>query len=297
MKSLPDRFPIRYAIVISETKDIIKANNDFDLSKRGSLSYQLLEYLKKTPISLDDLSIKYVSTECIDGNNNKLCVLPKLNSNTDEWQKNIYEILKQNIPMFGSRKTEGEAFSLSLYSYEGMLEVPLFWRISHGLKKENIIKELYLKNYDEASLIKFGSIIDENFKRVMNGEVSIWENIFCLKEPLVFYIRVPYSELWKTLDHSINNGVISYSEDNSILKNQIKELDEDDDEYIVVAIARGLYSLVTEEIYALYKTSKYCKSCGKPLPFGYKGNYCQNVLENKDCIKKRGRKRARKLKK
>lgn len=293
MKSLPEKFPIRYAIIVSEDFNDKKIKDDFDKSERNTLWCQFIDYIKKNPLTLDDLSINYVSAEYVTNNGNKICVLPKLKGNS-KWQEQIYEILYKNIPLTIFSPSSGRAFNLSLYSYSGMLETPIFWKVAHGLKPDEVIENLQLRALGQYSLSGLDYSMDINFKRIMNGELDSWENQNNLKEPLVFYVRVPYSRLWKALDTSVNNGVVSYQNDVSLIKSEVGKVEEvEENEFITIVVAKNLLALMYEEMVSVYKASSFCNSCNKPLPFGYKGKFCPNSQENKACNQKRARIRKR----
>jgi len=289
MKSLPNRFPIRYAILVGDNLRKDDLEDDFDISKKNSLWCQFNEYIKTNPLTLKDLIISYVSAEYRDTNNNKLCVFPKLKG-SEEWLEKTIDALDKTVPFGLYTRNHGRAFYLTLYSYKGMLELPIFHRVAYGSDKDKVMEELKLKELNYYSLEGLSHSIEINHKRIMNGQLDMWENYNYLKESLVFYLRIPYSKLWKALDMSENDGSVCFNGDHKKLSRFIEELEDvEEREYITVAIAKNLDALMTEEMISLYKTSNFCNNCGKPLPFDSKAKYCPNIPENIDCNRKRAR--------
>ena len=295
MKSLPNKFPIRYAILVTDNNKDDEEVDDFELSKRRALWSQFIDYIKVKPLELNDLSIRYAGVGYRDKYDNMLSIIPKLNA-PKEWSEKTQEAIMKIIPEGLFTLYNGHAFNLTLYSYEGMFDVPIFWKILKSNKnKDLLLKELKLRqlNYYNTEGIKIS--MQKKYDQVMNGKTSLWENFSNLNQPAVFYIRIPYSKLWKAIDNGNEEGIVCYCDDNlDNLDDKIKKMNEPEQGFINVAIVRDLESLMLEEMVSLYKVSSFCNSCGKPLPFDYKGKYCPDTPENIDCTRKRARIRHKK---
>jgi hypothetical protein len=291
MKNPPANFPIRYAIVLSHGSK--KHKDDLDVSKSKSLWSQFVDFLKQNPLEPTDLSIGYVTVTYSDKYNNKLCEIPLLRGERD-WSKKLLDLLTNNIPEGRFSEGFGTYFHLTLFSYQGMMEAPIFSRILHGKNEEEISKSLRLKSFGYYSVEGLRKTVQIKYDKVMSGNSGFWQNFRLLNEPPVFYIQVPYSKLWEAIDRGKLQGVASYNEiDEGIYKDLKEEVEET---FITIAIAKDLDALITEEIIAIYKSSNFCRMCGKVLPIGYKGIFCPDTKENTDCVKKRARIRKKKSK-
>lgn len=289
MKSLPAKFPIRYAIVLSGQRENDK--NDLDVSKSNSLWSQLIDFLKIHPLELKDLSLGYVSVSYSDKYKNRLCEIPFLNESKEKI-KNISALLSENMNEGTFSEGWGTSFFLTLFSYEGMAEIPSYWKLLNGKNRVDVSDTLALKSFGYPSPEGLRLKIEGKYKKIMAGNDGIWQNFRMLDDPSVFYLQVPYSSLWEALDKGAQGGVLSHNEITDYLPRKLKKNIEK--KFITVAIAKNLESLMVEEIISTYKTSNYCNMCGKALPFDYKGRYCPNTNENIACVRKRGRIRKRK---
>ncbi len=297
MKSLPNEFPIRYAILVSDhhNNDII---DDFELSRRNSLWSQLIDFIKIKPLDVKDLYTMYTAISYEDQYENKLCVIPKLGG-TKEWANQAGDNLRKFIPTGTFGSSYGSAFQLTLYSYTGMIQIPLFWKIMNYTdeNKEQIVEELKLREVNYYFIDGLKPSVKKKYNQIMNTKTGLWENFSNLKQPPVFYVNIPYSKLWKALDEGNENGIVCFNNTDSLnnLEKIIENKGEETKKFITVAIAKDLESLMTEEMVALYKASSICNCCSKPLPFDYNGKYCPDIRENIDCIRKRARQRKKKF--
>ncbi len=289
MKNLPDQFPIRYAIIVSNNKDR-GAGDDLTKSKINSLWSQLIEYLKKKPLDTDDLSLGFRSVSYTDKDENKLCDIGLLNG-TKEWADDFADILIKSLPTGTLTKSRGDIFDLTLYSYKGMGEMSIYSKIISCYDQEKVLNTLTLKSLGYFSIDGLKKSTQDKYDKITSNKHNLWTGFRMLNEPSVFYLQLPYSALWKLLDTKTSKGVASFNE----IKDELKSSEEVQSTLINVVVAKDIESLITEEILAIYKMSNFCQSCSKILPKKYKGKFCPSTRENRDCIRKRNRMRQKKM--
>jgi hypothetical protein len=297
MKSLPEKFPIRYAIVVDSHTIDDEEQDAFELAKNSSLLRQLMAYLISHPLNRqEDLTLGYQSISFSDSSS-KLGIIPQLYPDKDwltETKKKLEEFLNPYpIALYRFIQTSGRAYDLTLYSYAGMCDVPIFTRIlNHNDKKT--FEDYNLKRLNFNCDDKVFNDLSQKYKVIMRG-YDRWTQYSPFKrEKEVFYMELPYTKLWKNLDSGICLGTVSGLPWKNKYENERNEGGVETGEKIRVAVSFGIEPLLLEEMYALYKISSFCNCCGKPLPFDYKGKYCPNISENIDCNRKRARLRKKK---
>lgn len=270
MKNLPDKFPIRYALILGHGRNL----NDDNL-----LFNQYLTLLNKKPMDRDLFYASKIVANFLIYNREAFRIVKIQEGEKDAdikcWADSIENKLKEIIPSIKNKGWGGgNAFNVGFYSYKKSAEIPAFTQF----KKFN----------------GFDDNFEEVFNRVRNGKCDD----FYLYQKLGHYLKgirqdLPYSNFWKYLDNNKKlDGFIlnSFDQchrdifDNIPKDGQIKEK-------IPVMICRSWEELFAEEIFALYKMFNYCNNCGKALPFDYNGKYCPDIPDNAECIRERARKR------
>lgn len=295
MKNFPDKFPIRYAILINDHID--KDSEDyFDIARHKVLWDKLIKLLQTKSLDIKDLSLRYRAVG-FSYQNTKLCDVPELNVQ-EKWADELAKKLAQSIPEGQFSHGYGLAFDLGLYSYRGSAEIPLFWQIYSHMEDEKYVGErlgLFGWGY-HPKFIDLGNKIYKQYKQIMRGNITEWERFKSSQENYpIAHLTIPNSQLWHLLDKGQNNGFISpYAEEMDIDENALKRgKQEKRPSKMSVIVSRSLHALMWEEMMALYRVSSFCNNCGQALPFNYKGKYCLEAKENQDCIRERARKRAR----
>ncbi len=294
-RNLPLIFPLRYAIIVEE--EFTKKKSDaLDEIGRNILWEQLIEFLQHHPLTLQDLRLQYEAIG-IDYNKKRACFLPKLNAPKD-WATNAFEKLPDFFHGITAIQYRGTAFRLSLYSYEGGSEVPLFWKIYDGKDKGNE------RAYDLGLFANGGYVnikhtaekVWQSYTDMVNGKIAAWERLRSSENNLVSSLIIPCSSLWRSLDKGTNDGLLHTDNQKARgIKSNHQEDSASTEELgkIKVVIARGIGSLLNEEISSLYQISRFCNNCSKALPFRCSGKYCP-AAENPTCYKERARKRKKK---
>lgn len=253
--SLPKKFPIEYAVVIEKT--------DVAVTKSTLSDYtNMLRKLDK----FDEPVLMY-NTGKIER------LLRPTNDNTgkpgfDEWH-------------------------ISVVSYEGNLNRPMFLTVT----SEN------RDNFRE-SVKKAAVVAGHVFSRLMQGTLdrpSFYEikNQFEKTEK----VNLEKTKFMQRLDEGYREGVfqseIFYKEDDEASERQPFATDNFDtsgtSQRVDVTVAESWQSLFYEEIASILETIKSCLNCGKTLPSSsYKGVYCPNLPENRECYQLRQSQRQRK---
>ncbi len=290
MKELPNRFPIRYAIIVQEHQR--KRDNEyFSDAHRQVLWEQLLRLLQNKPLSLSDLTVSYQYVGYSYGDT-KLCHIPVLNAEKG-WRESAEKLLSQIVQVGTFSSSSGQAFRLGLISYRGMGEQPLFWKIYAARKKGDaeasllgLFSEGYMTNVKE-----YGEVLYKKYRELMDGEDSKKLS----NDSDILQITVPYSNLWKNLDAGKNDGYIPTDAEKANVSEQKTNTSKhrSDPEKIKIILAKNLDALLTEEMRALRNMARSCNNCDKALPFNYQGKYCRDLPENRECLKERARLRAR----
>jgi len=294
MKNLPDKFPIRYALIIRNLADW-----DMDASLMGQerqrelLYKQLVIDLQQNPVTKERLTTQTISIivtllgiEIIN-----LMMINKDEKEIKLFIKNVKDLLPN--AEFEPPRFDDFIFRLSLYSYCGNYEIPALIR---AYNKRDDLDYLYekLELEDRPKII---NVFYDIYQKMIKGNLRDWELYEHLnKYERPIYINSPYSELWKLLDSGALDGLIhtGYLFENKIIKS-LKE--KQYKQKIPIAICRSWESLFAEEISALYKMFRFCHNCGKALPFDYQGNYCPDTKENQQCMRERAKIRAQKKRK
>lgn len=268
MKNLPDKFPIRYALII-ETEDFI-FNQYLMLLNKKPLDYSLL-FPRYHSASFSILNRKAFEITEIKNNSN----WENSRDDDDEWALSIEDRLKEIIPNISLGGISIGIGSINMYSYKKSAEIPAF---------------VHFRNKGDDDAKYFNKIFDG----IKNGKY----NNFDLYQELFIYLKaikqdLYYSSIWKELDNNKDlKGIITNSmriKDKDFFRELSKN--EENKEKITVLICRSWKELFAEEVFALYKMFNYCNNCGKALPFNYNGRYCPEGPESIDCIRERARKR------
>lgn len=297
-KNLPDKFPIRHALLVQVNEECDTLDNlDFlirEQKEKEVLFRQLLLILQQEPLSKEMLSIGQSSIK-LDLLGIEIINIAKIGRDT-EWFKLVEKRIKEILPDTEVKSwAVGEAFILGLYNYAGNCEIPAFIRAHY-----------YISENDFASIrAKFGHSISKDeinffyntYEKVRTGKIDDFElyKLFNQYEkPL--YITSYQSDLWKMLDKSSSSGSIPPARLYQSKMEEIKNLIEKNNytQKISITVCKSWESLFAEEIMTLYKMFRFCNNCGKALPFGYKGSYCPNTKINKECVKARARIRSQK---
>ena len=292
MKSFPDKFPIRYAIIVNKLDSEDEYN--WTSSFQKSLWMLLIESLEQSALrETKNLLIGFESIKIEDVGGNFLGELPMIKNPLDKssWATDNSLELSKKFNDFLFLPNFHLSHSLKLFSYKGMLETPLFWK---AIKDNDIEKAKNIKPINKLNFLNFQDDIDlinMKYHMIQSGR-NLWSAYKGRGGGTqdVFYIDVPYSKLWKALDCGHGSGFSMSSSDKKSVLPDIKTT-EADPEKIHVAIATSIDSLINEEMLALYKISKLCNCCNKPLPFDRKGRYCPDIPANIECRRKRNRQR------
>lgn len=307
MKNLPDEFPIRYAIIVSDwladSGDDWAEKLQFYAPAESELLFrQLLLLLQKEPMN-EDLLMPRATKITFKSMDVEIMNVAKLSAPTD-WADKIEKGMVELVPEAKRYSTEvGRAFEIGLYSYRGAGEIPSFMVAHNASIKSSTRARGDLEVIKKLGFLKEYSALDslyESYERIINNEITgfqFYEAMVNYKKPI--YISIPHSRAWEILDNGFQEGIVRLS--NAFgKKDLIKELNAKrtensyKDERISVAICKSWEDLFAEEISSLYKMFIFCANCGKPLPFDCHGKYCPNNKENQKCIQERYRKRARK---
>ena len=305
MKNLPDKFPIRYAIVINDIFDSKGSGSQFNTTPDGyrMLFKQLLIALQENGLNrhtfiplADHLAFKWMDCEIMN--------IAKLNCSYD-WGGKIIVGMSKMVPE--AKETvwsKGAAFNLGLYSYEGAAEIPSFMVARRIIEKCEKKPKRALEIANKFGNLELNSDTNSllyDYERIRNNQLTnlqIYDIMTKYSKPI--YISIPYSRIWEVLDGGFADGTVPL--DNGSDKRAITEecelFDEKEYDYgkkkITVVICRSWEELFAEENLAIYKMLNFCNNCGKSLSFGYQGRYCQENEENMECIRERARKRASK---
>ncbi|MFA6252266.1 MAG: hypothetical protein WCX74_02610 [Candidatus Paceibacterota bacterium] len=270
MKNLPDKFPIRYALILGHLHE----PNEDEL-----LFNQYLALLNKQPLDYSLFCADMISVDFRIHNRDAFGIV-KINEGKNEsdfkiWADSIEDRLKEVIPSITIKSWGGgHAFRVGMYSYKKSAEIPAFTQFKPSCWC-NV-------NFEKV------------FNRIKNGKYDT----FLLYQELGAYLKgirqdLFYSNIWKCLDSNKELGGFVYDSfdlEDKIIFNKVPK-NEEVKEKIPVMICRSWEELFAEEIFALYKMFNYCNNCGKALPFNYNGKYCPNTPESIECIRERGRKR------
>lgn len=306
MKNLPDIFPIRYAIIISDwlNKDDSSENEKpqfYTPATFEMLFRQMLLALQKEPLSeellmpkSETIKFKFMDVEIIK--------IAKLNAPFN-WANTLGVEIPKIIPEAKRSSIEvGSAFDIGLYSYRGASEIPSFITAGNILAKHGGI-EGHLKIAEKFGYVENGAnvrFLYDNYKRLRNNEITsfqLYESMAKYAKPI--YISTPYSKVWEVLDGGFQNGIVKLSSKFNI-HDFIGKIEMDDkkrnygENKITVAVCKSWEELFAEEISAVYKILNFCNNCGKALPFDYQGKYCPATKGNEECTRARARKRAKK---
>jgi hypothetical protein len=294
MKNLPDRFPLRYAIVLNEDKE--DDETFFQTAQRKVLWDQLIEHLQNEPLNLKSLNFLYSSVG-FSYNDVELCHIPRLTLlRTETWAETIANQIRSVMPRGSTTVSHGIAFNIGLYSYQGATEIPFFWQVHAGHEEPDFLKKTGLFSF--AYYPKLQTLAKElysQYEQIMLGKIEKWERQR-LAEADIVYLTIPNSPLWAALDRGQNNGIISPHADyidideTKVSKSELSKRPNK----ISVVVAKNIKALFREEMFSLYRVASFCNNCGKALPFNYQGKYCPDNSDNQDCIRERARKRARK---
>lgn len=285
MRSFPDQFPIRYAIIAhsrlsSDQKDPIGREKIAKV-----LWEQLVVFLQSNQLTPDNLNLNYQKIG-YDYSGTNLCKIPVLNFDPQK-AKSLVKEMRSYIPLGVFSSGFGTAFSLGLVSYEGALDTPLFWKIISRAKDKKYVGEgLGLYNLDYYNFESLAKGLEEQYKQIMEGGIMEIERMRAVSELTTSEILIPNSELWEALRAGFNDGYIPPLADNFSFEPP-KTVGSDK---IKITLAKSIKDLFLEEMLALYRTSSFCNNCGKPLPFYFTGRYCNSL----ECKKDRARKRSRK---
>ena len=264
MKNLPDKFPIRYALIA------LIHNNKYEEEILSQLEILFNEYLlliKNNPLDFSLLFPEYMSLD-VTILKKRAFQISKLYAKEDWWDV-MEQKIKEILPNAAcSGWTIGSAFTVGLYSYKKSCEIPAFI----NFKDENS-KKIYNK-------IQKGELDDWGLYKILNKHNKpISQDLY-------------YSEIWRELDQNDRIGgsitCAHIQQDGKFFENlPIKKYTTK----IPVLICKSWEDLFAEELFLLYKMFRYCNNCGKALPFNYNGKYCPDNPQNIDCVRERARKR------
>lgn len=274
---LPNKFPIDYAIVLEDLNKSRAENDTLTEATRMSLWSQMIDYLKVTPLTINDLTHTYTKIVCYDKYNNKLLSYKELNGDKKEAEDKAMKVVKE-LGFGGVDIGIGSAFDLTLFNYFGMGETPVFHKVKNS---KNISAVPWLRNFGYHSSDGLKLTIEKKYEKLQKANTSGFGGFSSLQTPKVFYLDIPNSELWEYINK--NTGTISHNDIPDIKLKEIKG-----GKKITVAIAKNIEDLIDEELFTLYKHSEYCLNCRKILPFNRKLKYCP---DNEECNKKRNKKR------
>lgn len=284
MKYLPLKSPIRYAIIAhSELKPEQKHHEE-------ALHRQLVSWLMHKPVTLSRVRLHYAYHD-LKQYGIPASTLARLDPDPD-WAQRAEKYFTNLVPdLSGWTKGTNTAFALSLYSYQGGSERPLFQRTfdkSDPANKDRLSgrKRIVAKSVHKEEL----KVWNKSYEELMQNKISeadFWERKRGAPEPVT--INVPYSYVWKALDNGWNNGIIPQLSWHGLERVQLsKEISgkQVEEKTIPVVVCRNLRALYFEEFYQIYKNSRHCKLCGAALRDGFKGEYCLKE-DNSSCSRKR----------
>lgn len=300
MKNLPEKFPIRYALVtydieVDEFED--PALRDAYLREQKNL---FIQYVLKLQ-SCNDLSSDYHTIQ-IHHLSDEILNVKSLNydpNDIDEFM-NLIESLKKELAHFLNTDKDkilsswgkGYAFDPYLYSYAGSGEKPAFLQAYNKLL--NPPKDLYKISVSKSDINFFYGL----YQKIRDGKISavqLYEKLNQYNKPI--YISTHYSKNWAVADSGKTDGIfITRNKIGSGYNELLKEVENQNFDFkINIVVCRNWEELFAEEIMQIYRMSNFCGNCGKALPFDYQGKFCPPELpENADCIRERARQRARK---
>lgn len=269
MKNLPDKFPIRYALVIEALDDDFK--DDLILN-------QYLELIHKNPM---DYSLIFPEFNSVIFNilDQEAFKITKV-GNDDSWTKSIKDKIREVIPEVSLKGwSRGNAARIGMYSYKKAAEIPAFVSFNRSIERSGLGNSDYFnKIFDNIRLGKYDSFgLYQDLKSFLNGTIQ----------------ELSYSNCWKELDRNKELKGIVTSQSGDISEKIFKTLPltKPNNDMIPVMVCFSWDELFAEEVFAVYKMFNYCNNCGKALPFNYTGKYCPEGLENIECIRERARKR------
>lgn len=203
--------------------------------------------------------------------------------------KNDYEITN-TVPLI-------DEWHISVISYEGTFEQPIFL---YAVNKKN-------KNFKD-SVITAAKHAQTIFEKLMLGDIDK-ETFYDIKSQFekTETVSLQKTKFMEWLDSNDNSSGVFNSE----LFYKVKDDDKDPysfesdvfevvkpSENVETVVAGSWQSLFIEEIRAIYDNLRLCSNCGKPLPSGsYKGSYCPDTPENKQCLADRQNLRKQKERK
>jgi hypothetical protein len=295
MKNLPDKFPIRHALILEdfeydETNEELNYNN---ARKRNIILFnQYLLSLQNNGVTVELALPKYQQIKFSLSNIEviNISVLNPKKNWVDESKEKIPELMP-NLNFSGS--SIGDAFSVGIYSYEGAYEIPAFINFYNTFKKENGRKNTLLKFGKDSNISNF---FYNKFLEIKNGKLNNLD-LFKIsnKYNKPIYIKTKYTSILDLLDSEFSSGVIPTITGNtekisfiSTIKNDKKDIAT---KQIEILVCKSWEELFMEELNIIYKNLTFCQNCGKALPKNYRGDYCVDSPENKECIKERNRKR------
>ena len=310
MRYLPEKFPIRYALIVSgwlEDDNPDKEELQFYTPARSEMLFrQLLLLLQKEPLNegllipeSQTIKFKYMDVEVMN--------IARINAPHDWMNKLETEITKIIPEIKRSSRSWGTAFDLGLYSYAGASESPSFLVAHTMASKHNdqfgSIHEIVhnFGHIENHSNIKFLHSIFEKIRKNEITNFQLYESLARYPKPI--YITMPYSKIWEKLDTGFQDGIVSvgsrFNKEDIIRECEVDDEETDKKKYsknkISVAVCKSWEELFAEEIYSIYKMFSFCKNCSKALPFDYQGKYCPETKDNEECTRKRARDRARKI--
>ena len=171
MKNLPDKFPIRHALILEdfeydETNEELNYNN---ARKRNIILFnQYLLSLQNNGVTVELALPKYQQIKFSLSNIEviNISVLNPKKNWVDESKEKIPELMP-NLNFSGS--SIGDAFSVGIYSYEGAYEIPAFINFYNTFKKENGRKNTLLKFGKDSNISNF---FYNKFLEIKNGKLN-----------------------------------------------------------------------------------------------------------------------------
>lgn len=283
MQSLPEQFPIRYAII---SNPHLAIESSVDITEGFSVRSQFLHYLQDTPILSNNLNLFCYGVEHRDIDNNLVFQLYKLEG-SEEWVNDISQKFSTIVPSGPSITSRGRAYQLTAISYKGMAEIPLFWQI---MKMEE--QDKFLRKYNFSNVRRIKQEIIKLYDLIISNQNLEFERKVESNRDLMKKIMIPTSKLWAYLSAGNLDG---YARHEDFIDGNSEAYENKNSEgYLEVVLAPNLLVLLKQEMWDWYKSLNFCNSCRKPLPFKYKGKYCPDLIENQHCIRERARLRKRK---
>lgn len=207
MKNFPDKFPIRYAIIVQhdhECRPFYGLSKEPDVIDDDIMLQQLLEFLREKPVLKEDLKINGYQMKSPDLPNRfgqYQIMINKLITNQNYRAEIISDLFSSSISRQSSQMVSGPFYELILLSYAGNLEIPWFWKI----RNSSVDK---LKHYRyKIPESEFYSPV-EAYKKVFSGEEKeSWLFDRMQGDREVYTLTIPYSDLWKKIDDSKTDGI------------------------------------------------------------------------------------------